>query len=137
MTAFVLDCSIAAAWCFEDEASRETDLLLERLQSSSAAVPALWHWEIANVLTQAVRRQRIDAAAAASRLNLMAALPIVTDTEATERAWRETFLLAQAETLTAYDAAYLELALRLSVELATKDAPLAAAARRRGVRVTP
>ena len=137
MSALVLDCSIAAAWCFEDEASAATDALMERVRDEGALVPALWHWEIANVLTSAVRRKRISAGDAVARLTLLSALPIATDGDAVSRAWRETFLLAQAHALTAYDAAYLELALRTGFDLASKDIDLLNAARAVGVKVVP
>lgn len=133
MTGFVLDCSIAAAWCFEDEASPEVDALLERARSTRAVVPPLWHWEIANVLQMAARRQRIAPADIPVRLGLLGVLPIDTDLECIGRAWREASLLAQAHRLTVYDASYLELAQRRGLALATRDRELAAAARTAGV----
>ncbi len=137
MSALVLDCSLAMAWCFEDEASAAADAILERVRDDGALVPALWVWEVANVLTLAARRGRIGGGDVAARLALMTALPIRVDDEGGARAWRETALLAQAETLTVYDAAYLELALRLSADLATLDTELRRAAGRVGVRVLP
>lgn len=137
MSALVLDCSVAIAWCFEDEASDAGDTLLERVRDDGALVPALWFWEVANVLTLAARRGRIGSGDVAARLALLTALPIRIDNEGVARAWRETALLAQAEALTVYDAAYLELALRLGAPLATLDAELQQAAVRVGVRVLP
>jgi predicted nucleic acid-binding protein len=137
VNALVLDCSLAMAWCFEDEASAAADAILERVRDDGALVPALWAWEVANVLTLAARRGRIGGGDVAARLALMTALPIRVDDEGVARAWRETALLAQAETLTVYDAAYLELALRLSADLATLDTELRRAAGRVGVRVLP
>ncbi len=137
MSALVLDCSIAAAWCFEDEAAPATDALMERVRDEGALVPALWHWEVANVLTSAVRRKRINVGDASARLTLLSALPITTDGDAVGRAWRETFTLAQAHRLTAYAAAYLELAVRTGGDLASKDIDLLNAARAVGVEVVP
>lgn len=137
MTAGVVDSSIALTWCFEDEASPETDLLFERIRDQGAVVPALWHLEVGNVLLQAERRGRIGRADLTMRLALIAVLPISVDQETTSRAWRETLLLARAENLTAYDAAYLELAERRGLPLITKDNELGAAARRLGVIVFP
>lgn len=137
MSALVIDCSAALAWCFEDEASDEADSLLSRVGSEGAVVPVLWHLEVANVLLQATKRGRITADDADTRLRLMAALPITTDQETSIRAWRDTLALARAEGLTAYDAAYLELALRRQLPLATWDKELAEAARRRGLTVLP
>lgn len=110
---------------------------LERVRDDGAFVPALWIWEVANVLALAARRGRIGGGDVAARLALMTALPIRVDDEGVARAWRETALLAQAETLTVYDAAYLELALRLGADLATLDTELRRAAGRVGVRVLP
>lgn len=137
MTAFVLDASIAISWCFAAQASPATDVLLARVRTDNAIVPALWWWEVSNVMTMAVRRNRISLNEAVARFSLLAALPISIDQEAQARAWRETFLMAEAHALTAYDAAYLELALRLGLELATRDADLARAASAVGVTVLP
>ena len=137
MTAFVLDCSIAMSWCFEDEASADADLLLDRLRGEGAIVPMLWSWEVANVLNSAVRRGRLAPGDVTARLGLLATLPIEVDPEGASRAWRETLMLAQAHSLTAYDAAYLELALRHGAELATLDKDLRVAAVALGLKVLP
>jgi predicted nucleic acid-binding protein len=137
VTAGVVDSSIALTWCFEDEASAETDQLFERVRDDGAVVPGLWHLEVANVLLQAERRGRIGRADVARRLMLISHLPIATDQETTPRAWRETLSLARAENLTAYDAAYLELAERRGLPLMTRDNELGAAAMRLGVTVFP
>ncbi len=133
MSGFVLDCSVAVAWCFEDEASPETDAILERLREEGALVPALWHLELGNVLVQAERRQRLSAAETTTRLELIADLPIRTDDETPGRALREVLTLARAEGLTTYDAAYLELAMRKGLPLASKDNELIKAAGHCGV----
>ena len=125
------------AWCFEDEAGAETDRLLERLRDEGARVPSLWFWEVANVLTGAVRRGRLTPTEATARLGLLAALPIEIDHEAASRAWRETLMLAQAHDLTVYDAAYLELAARRRADLATSDKALRIAGAQLGLSVIP
>ena len=132
-----LNSSIALTWCFEDEASPETDRLFERVRDDGAVVPGLWYLEVANVLLQAERRGRIGRADVARRLMLISDLPIATDQETTRRAWHETLSLARAENLTAYDAAYLELAERRGLPLMTRDNDLGAAAKRLGVTVFP
>ena len=137
MSGLVLDCSVAVAWCFEDEASPETDAVLERVRDEGALVPALWHLELGNVLVQAERRKRLTAADTTTRLELIADLPIVTDDETPTRALREVLTLARAEGLTTYDAAYLELAMRKGLPLATKDRTLRDAAKRAGVASLP
>ena len=137
MSGLVLDCSVAVAWCFEDEASPETDAILERVRDEGALVPALWHLELGNVLVQAERRERLSAADTTTRLELIADLPIATDDETPTRALREILTLARAEGLTTYDAAYLELAMRNGLPLATKDRTLRDAAKRAGVASLP
>ena len=137
MSEFVLDCSVAVAWLFEDEARPETDALLDRTMENGAFVPGLWRLEVGNVLSQAERRRRIDASKVASYVDVLAQLPIATDTETEERALRETLALARREHLTTYDAAYLEIAMRRGVPLATLDKALIRAARRVGVDTLP
>ena len=135
MTALVIDSSAALSWCFEDEASPESDTLFQQVRDQGAVVPELWHLEVANVLLQAEKRGRITAGDVAIRLKLIAELPIATDTETTARAWREILALARAEGLTTYDAAYLELAIRRGLPLQTKDGALIGAAKRCSVTV--
>lgn len=83
MTGLMLDCSIAVAWCFEDEASPATDALLERVRDETALVPALWPLELGNVLLQAERCGRISPGAVTALLELLQTLPILTDEETT------------------------------------------------------
>lgn len=132
---FVVDCSVALAWCFEDEASAHSDALRERLRDGGAVVPALWHLEIGNVLLQAERRGRITAAGVAARIALLRRLPLTTDEEATGRAFAEILAVARAQRLTTCDATYLELAARRGLPLATKDGELQLAAGQLGVEV--
>lgn len=131
----VIDSSVALTWCFEDEASPRSDVLFECVRDDGAFVPALWHLELANVLVQAEKRGRISAGDIAVRLELIAELPITTDHAMAARAWREILTLARAERLTAYDAAYLELAMRKGLPLSSRDAALVAAARRVGIAI--
>jgi predicted nucleic acid-binding protein len=135
VNAVVIDSSAVLSWCFEDEASPASDTLFERVRDWGAVVPGLWHLEVANVLLQAEKRGRITTADVAMRLELIARLPIATDDETTERAWRDILALARAEALTTYDAAYLELAIRRGLLLHTKDEALLSAAKRCGVPV--
>ncbi len=137
MSAFVLDCSITVAWLFDDEATPETDALLDRLKDGSALVPGLWHLEIANVLACAERHKRISGAQVAAHVNLLGRLPIVTDAETQSRAFREILALAGTQRLSTYDAAYLELAMRRGVALATLDKALVQAARQVDVESLP
>jgi predicted nucleic acid-binding protein len=98
-------------------------------------VPAIWPIELANVLANAERRGRIAASDIAEFLALIAPLDIQVDAETAARGLREILAVARHEALSAYDAAYLELAMRLGLPLATRDARLADAARHVGVEV--
>ncbi|SUS07452.1 conserved hypothetical protein [Candidatus Defluviicoccus seviourii] len=137
MSGLVLDCSVAVSWCFEDEATPETDAILERVRDEGAIVPALWHLELGNVLIQAERRGRLAAADTTQRLELISALPISADDDSPDRALRVVLTLARAQGLTTYDAAYLELAMRKGLPLASKDKALLEAAERCGVARLP
>jgi predicted nucleic acid-binding protein len=133
----VIDASIALSWCFEDEATAETDRLFELVRDEGAVVPGLWHLELGNVLLQAEKRKRLSAEDVAARLRLICVLPITTDPETSVKAWQDTLSIARVEGLTIYDAAYLELAVRHGAPLLTKDEQLARAARRRGIATRP
>jgi predicted nucleic acid-binding protein len=135
--ALVLDVSLSCAWCFADEASEAAWAILSRLQAAAAHVPSLWLWETANVLIQAERRGRITAAAIRTFLGLLEGLPIHIDHAGTATIWHDTLALARAHRLTSYDAAYLELALRLGLPLASRDQALQAAASSEGVPLLP
>lgn len=131
----VVDASIALTWCFEDEVTADTEAIGTRVDSEGAVVPHLWRLEIANALLLAERRGRLDRAKLEQRLELLAALPVSTDTDI--HAWADTLLLARAQRLTLYDATYLELAIRRNLELATLDRDLQRAARKMGIAVLP
>jgi predicted nucleic acid-binding protein len=135
VTSLVLDASIALCWCFEEEATDATDQLLRQLQDAMATVPTHWYIEVANVLALAERRRRITPADTAEFIELLDTLLIDPDDETPARAFGRVLDLARRERLTAYDAAYLELAMRLGVPLATKDTALGTAAARLGVSV--
>lgn len=137
MKGFVLDCSIAAAWCFEDEADPGADALLDGLQRQGCMVPSLWPLEVANVLLQAERRGRITLAAVDGRLASFARLPITVDPTPWQHLRGAVLALARLHGLTAYDAAYLELAIRLGLPLATRDKALVRAGVAAGVVVLP
>jgi predicted nucleic acid-binding protein len=124
----VIDASLTMTWYFDDESTAATDDVLDRVSESGAMVPGLWHLEVANAFQMAVRRQRIDAVYRDASLAELALLSITTDTETNSYAWTTTLRLAERFSLTMYDAAYLELAQRRSLPLATLDKALRAAA---------
>jgi predicted nucleic acid-binding protein len=124
----VLDCSVTLAWLLPDESSASAQAVLDRVVASRAWVPSLWRLDIANSLQSAVRRQRIDVAFRDASLGDLGLLNIQIDPDTSSFAWSETLQLSDACGLTVYDAAYLELALRLCLPLATQDSQLRRAA---------
>jgi len=134
---FVLDGSTTLAWCFEDESDDRTEAVLASLGEAGAITPAIWPLEVANGLLAAERRGRTTAAKVQLFLEALAALPILVQEEDRARTLGQTLALARETGLSAYDAAYLELALRTNQPLATLDEPLRRAARGRGVDLLP
>lgn len=130
---FVLDASVALSWCFEDEGGDYAVGVLDALRSSEAVVASLWPLEMANGLVVAERRGRVDGAGAARFMELVLSLPIVVDPVSPSRTFNVTHALARTHGLSAYDAAYLEVALRQGVPMATLDARLRSAAAAEGV----
>lgn len=124
----VLDSSVTLAWLFGDETTPRISQLFETVAERGAVVPGLWWLEIANSLTVAVRRRRIDAGFRRAALADLALLDISTDAQTATQAWADTLDLADQHRLTLYDAAYLELARRRGLPLATLDLELRAAA---------
>ncbi len=126
---FVVDASIALAWCFEDEQTPAISALLDRVAIEGAFAPQLWPLEALNALLTAQRRGRITAADRRELLALLHGLPITIDAETATQVWSASQAIAETHGLTAYDASYLELAMRMGIPLATGDTALAAAAR--------
>ena len=130
---FVLDNSIVMAWSFEDEVDEYADAVLEKLADTRAVVPVLWPLEVANALLMGERRKRSTEAETIKWTGILASLPITIDGETNSHAWSDTLSLARGHNLTAYDAAYLELAIRRGLPLATIDGKLRTAAEAVGV----
>ncbi len=128
--AFVLDASVAACWAFEDEDHPQADLALRRVRTEEAVVPSLWWFEVRNILVVNERRKRITESGTASFLRDLTRIPIRVDRVPVEA---EVLRLARAHRLSVYDAAYLELARREGLPLATLDRDLAVAARAESV----
>ena len=134
---FVVDNSIALAWCFADEQTEAVMALLDRVAETGALAPQLWPIEALNGLLTAERRGRITATVRRRVAGFLRELPISIDTETANQVWIATAQLAEQHRLTAYDAAYLELALRRGLPLATNDKQLAAAVQKAGVELLP
>ena len=132
---FVLDNSVALTWCFEDERTPATTALLERVGEVGALAPGLWPLEALNGLLIAERRGRLDSPQRQRLAGFLHALPISLDDETATQAWTTTVGLAERFALSAYDAAYLELAQRRRLPLATLDRDLRAAATALGLTV--
>lgn len=131
--AFVLDNSVVMAWSFEDEANPYADTVLDAFQASRAIVPTLWPLEVANALLVGERRKRITQADSLRWVQILGALPIAIDDATNRHVWTLTLSLARDQVISAYDAAYLELAVRLNLPLATLDKKLKDAATAVGV----
>ena len=123
---FVLDASIALAWAFADEDDARATAALARIRTDEALVPSIWWFEIRNTLVANERRGRLTEADTAAFLRILARLAVTIDRQPGEA---EIFTLARLHRLSVYDAAYLELAQRDSVPLATLDRLLTDAAR--------
>jgi predicted nucleic acid-binding protein len=121
---FVLDASIAACWAFDDEDHPVAALALERIRTDEARVPSLWWFEVRNTLIVNERRKRLTESDTADFLRGLARLGVTVDLSPEEA---EVLALARRHRLTVYDAAYLELARRDGVPLATLDSDLAIA----------
>jgi predicted nucleic acid-binding protein len=132
---FVLDNSVALTWCFEDERTPATTALLEQVGESGALAPGLWPLEALNGLLVAERRGRLDPSKRQRLAGFLRALPISLDDETASQAWTATMGIAERFALSAYDAAYLELAQRHSLPLATLDGSLRGAAIQLGLTV--
>src|ERR1700722_7294300 len=130
---FVLDCSVTMAWCFDDEATPYTDGVRDSLADMRAVVPSIWPLEVANATIVGERRKRLDEARSGRFINLLQALPIAIDDETGNRAFSDISPLARTYQLSAYDAAYLELAVRRGLPMACLDGKLKAAATAAGV----
>lgn len=125
----VLDASATLAWIYPDETSNTLREVFDRVADAGAVVPSLWRWEVANGLTTAVRRGRIDVVTRSAALADLGLLRIEIDPDASRHSWTTTLQLADQFALTVYDAAYVELAQRHSLPLASLDAEMRAAAR--------
>lgn len=126
----VVDCSICLPWVFDDENGEDAQRVLDLLASGTAVVPPLWNLEIVNGLLMATRKGRITPDEALKAVSLFDDLPIEIDDGVVSR--RSLLILATQYSLTAYDAVYLELALRTQLPLATQDRQLAEAAQQAG-----
>lgn len=131
---FVLDASVTLAWCFPEESTIRTEEILDLLSNGGQAVaPPIWPFEVANALLVGERRKRVSLSQVTSILQRIATLPILVDAVRINHVFEKVLSIARREELTEYDAAYLELALREGLPLATSDVRLRRAAKNTGV----
>ena len=124
--AFVIDASVAIAWCLRDrEGTAQADAVMERASSETIIVPGLFWYEVRSVLVVAERKNRIEADAAERHIERLRTLQFITDDDQDDG---QTIALARRHRLSGYDAAYLETAKRRGRKIATLDRKLAAAA---------
>lgn len=135
MTSVVVDASLALAWCFPDEWTPEADRILVALKGVSIRVPAIWPLEIANAILVGERRKRIKPTEVFRFIALLENLKISQDQQPVAPIVSQVLPMGRIHNLSAYDAAYLELANRLNAQLATLDAALRKAAKQSGIRL--
>lgn len=129
---FVMDCSVTMSLLLLDGKKKDIQKIERLLATSRAIVPSIWRYEVANVLCMAERAKRFSEADGAEFKAILSALPIIVDELSTVKALEGTEHLAQEYGLTVYDAAYLELAMRDGLPLATFDKALKSAANKVG-----
>ena len=132
---FVVDASVTLAWCFEDEATHETEAILDLLSDDTAVVPSLWELEVSNVLLLGERRHRLTESQTARFVALLGQLPILVDSASADM--EAVLAVGRHHALSTYDAAYLVLAEREGVPLATLNTQLRRAAQAVGIRLIP
>jgi predicted nucleic acid-binding protein len=133
----VLDSSVTLGWIFSDEVSDAIRALFDHVADRGAVVPTLWRLEVANAMTAAMRKGRIDQQFRKAALSDLALLDIKIDQHTDSHAWEATLLLADRWNLTLYDAAYVELAQRLGLPLATLDGDMRSAAQNLALALLP
>jgi predicted nucleic acid-binding protein len=135
--AFVLDCSVTLSWLLPDERRDATDALADELERTTALAPAIWPYEVANALLVAQRRARISEGDISRVRRALASLPIEIEAVAIDNVLSAVSDLARKLAITSYDAAYLELAARRRLPLATLDERLRKACAKLEVGVLP
>lgn len=134
---FVVDSSVALAWVLPDEQGSLTDVLADSLEVTPACAPSLWPLEVGNAVAMAQRRKRLTEREVDRILKALESLPVELDATPLDQAFAAIVAIARKLGLTTYDAAYLELAQRRGLPLATLDTRLAGCARKLGVVVLP
>jgi len=137
LKAFVLDCSVTMAWCFDDEANEQSDQALVLLKNGKAVVPAIWPLEVLNVLHVSERKKRISVSQSNTFISLLNALPIEIDMSLHDSLNKTILEISRQYSISAYDAAYLELAKRRTIPLFSFDKILIETAKKFDVEINP
>ena len=135
MKQFVLDCSVAMAWCFKEEKNRYVLSVLDSFAKWEAIVPPIWSLEVLNVLLVAEQRDQLTQADTAQFNHLLSSLPIYEEACHMDQNRQTLLHLGRTHTLSSYDACYLELAMHKALPLATQDDKLALACTACGVEI--
>ena len=135
MTGVVVDASVALAWCFPDEGSDYADRVLVAVEGHVVLVPALWSIEITNALLVAEKRKRIKQVETRRFIDLLSELTVVMDARSVADAVSDILPLGREYVISAYDAAYLDVAIRHGVPLATLDSNLRKAGSSAGIEI--
>jgi predicted nucleic acid-binding protein len=135
VTGIVVDASVALAWCFPDEASEYADGVLVALKGQAVIVPAVWAIEITNALLVGERRKRVKPPDVRRFVELLGGLTIIERPQTVAAAVSNVLPLAREYGLSAYDAAYLDVAVRQGAPLATLDSALQKAGRAAGIEI--
>ena len=120
MNKFILDCSVYMSWCLNEKTVKTSSKILKSIIKNEIIVPGLWAYEVINILTISVRRNKLTVAETYSLINDIQLLPIEFDKPTTENL-SNIFNIANEHNLSAYDAAYIELALRTNTQIASFD----------------
>jgi predicted nucleic acid-binding protein len=131
----IVDASVALAWCFPDEASEYADAVLVALEDEKILVPSIWPVEFANALVVGERRKRIRQPEIRRFIELLKGLDILEDGQPFADTVNNVLPLARHYELSAYDAAYIDVAVRREASLAALDTTLQKAARAAGIEV--
>ena len=129
---FILDCSVYMSWCLREETSGVSSRILNSLTKNTIVVPSLWLYEVANTLAVSVRRKKLTTAEAQMLVNDIPLLSISFDAPMVENVSR-VFQVANEYKLSAYDAAYVELALRLNIPIASLDKDIIRVSKKTGI----
>jgi predicted nucleic acid-binding protein len=135
LTGIVIDASVALAWCFPDEASEYADGVLVALEGRAILVPALWSVEITNAVLMAERRKQVKQPEIRRFVELLDALTVIMDSLSVTESVSNILPIAREYGLSAYDAAYLDVAVRHAVPLATLDSALQKGGRKAGIEI--